>query len=310
MNINTAFSRQLIESAKTDKRIVVIDPEVARSTGMREFAQAHPQSFFEVGVAEQNALGISAGLAACGNLPFCVSFAPFATMRPLEMIRTSVGYTRQPVRIVGAYAAFTDGKDGATHEALEDVGMLRPIPNLLIVSPSDGVMAKAIVRASLQLEAPMYIRLENEDCPQIYDENFAFEIGRIYEIRKGNDVTIAAYGTATHRALEAAKLLDDRGISAQVLDVATLKPFDSNQFMHLLEKTGRLVILEDQVCNGGLASIAAEAVGSAGRKIQMRRLAVPDVFGLSGTPQQLREHFHLSAMDVVNAAMEMMNCEG
>lgn len=131
MNINTAFSRQLIESAKIDKRIVVIDPEVARSTGMREFAQAHPQSFFEVGVAEQNALGISAGFAACGNLPFCVSFAPFATMRPLEMIRTSVGYTRQAVRIVGAYAAFTDGKDGATHEALEDVGMLRPIPNLL-----------------------------------------------------------------------------------------------------------------------------------------------------------------------------------
>lgn len=305
-NINYAFAQQLIACTKEDRRIVVVDPEVARSTKMREFGQAHPDSFFEMGVAEQNAVGVSAGMASCGLRPFCVSFAPFATMRPFEMIRTSVGYTCQPVRIVGAYAAFTDGKDGATHEAMEDVAQLRTIPNLQIVSPSDANSARACVRASLKNNMPMYIRLENEDVPQIYEADFELEIGKSYVLREGSHVTIAAYGTAVHRALEAAIMLESKGISAEVLDTQTLKPFDGETLLRSLHKTGRLITMEDHTLVGGLGSICAEIIARSGMTVEISSLGVPDTFGLSGTPDQLRAYFHITAEDAAATAVKMM----
>lgn len=306
MNINGAFSEQLIECAGKDSRIMVVDPEVARSTKMREFGQAYPDRFFEVGVAEQNGVGISAGLASCGYLPYFVSFSPFATMRPFEMIRTSVAYPNQNVRIVGAYAAFTDGKDGATHEALEDVGMMRTIPNLALVSPSDARMARAIVRASLSHAGPMYIRIENEDVPLLYPEDFSFEIGASYILRQGSDLTIASYGTAVHRALEAAKMLAELGISAEVLDTASLKPFDAECLLSSVRKTGRLITLEDHSIIGGLATIACETLAHANLAVSTEFLGVMDTFGLSGTPDQLRKYFHVATEDVLIAAKKLL----
>jgi len=308
-NINAAFAKQLTECARMDRRIVVVDPEVARSTKMREFGQAHPDSFFEMGVAEQNSVGVSAGMASCGLIPFCVSFAPFATMRPFEMIRTSVGYTCQPVRIVGAYAAFTDGKDGATHEAMEDIAQLRTVPNLQIVTPSDANSARALVKASLKNDMPMYIRLENEDVPTIYADDFEFEIGKSSVLCEGEDVTIAAYGTAVHRALEAADILNKSGIRAEVLDTATLKPFDEGTLLKSLRKTGRLVTMEDHTLVGGLGAICAETIARAGMSVRISSLGIPDVFGLSGTPNQLREYFHITAQDAVCEALRMTRGE-
>lgn len=310
MNINVAFSMQLIESARTDRRIVVVDSDVARSTKMREFGQAHPDSFFQVGIAEQNAAGISAGLASCGNVVFFVTFAPFATMRPFEIIRTSIAYPGQQVRIVGAYAALTDGKDGATHEALEDVGMMRTIPNMTIVTPSDANMARAIVRSSLSFKGPMYIRLENEELPTLYPEDFDFEIGKTYTLKFGTHITLAAYGTAVFRMVEAAKELEKHGVSAEVLDIASLKPFDEDTLLRSIKKTGRLITLEDHTIIGGLASIASELLGKKAICASIRSLAVPDVFGLSGTPNQLREYFNLTTNDVVNIAREMIEQGG
>lgn len=305
-NMNVAFSKQLIACAESDRRIIVVDPEVARSTKMRAFGQAYPDSFVEVGVAEQNAVGISAGLAAGGNVVFCVSFAPFATMRPFEIIRTSAAYPNQNVRIVGAYAGFTDGKDGATHEALEDIANMRSIPRMCVVSPSSAQMSRAIVRAALCHDGPMYIRLENEETPEIYPGDFVFEIGKTCVLRSGEAVTLAAYGTAVHRILAAAEQLEAEGIRSDVLDVASLKPFDDRTLCSSVQKTGRLITLEDHAAVGGLADIAAASLARAGVFARLCALSVPDTFGLSGTQQQLREHFHLNVSDVVSAARALV----
>jgi|AGTN01.2.fsa_nt_gi Transketolase, C-terminal subunit len=306
INLKDAFSEALIQAAYHDKRIIVVDPEVARSTKMREFAMAHPDSFYEMGVAEQNSVGVAAGLASGGNIVFVVAFAPFAVMRPIEIIRTSVAYPKQNVKIVGQYAGFTDGKDGATHECLEDIGMMRTIPDMTIVSPSDAAMTRGLVHAAIAHEGPMYIRLDNESVPAIYPEDFRFEVRKAYKLKEGGDVTLAAYGTAVHRILEASKELEAQGIHAEVIDMATIKPIDRATLLASLRKTGRLVTLEDHNIHAGLASAIAEVVLGSGINPGFRAVAVREQFGISGSLEGIREFFGLTAHDVALAAKELM----
>lgn len=305
-NLKDSFSEKLIEVAASNKKVVVIDPEVARSTKMRAFSFAYPGRFYQVGVAEQNAVGVAAGLATEGNIVFCVAFSPFMVMRPIEMTRTAAAYPKLNVKIVGEYAGFTDGKDGATHECLEDVGMMRSIPGVVVVSPSTPNMTKAMVVPMIEKKGVAYIRVDNEDCEELYPNDVQFVLGKAYIVRKGADVTLAAYGSAVHRICEAAEELKKAGISAEVIDCATIKPIDRDTLVASVKKTGRLITLEDHNLYGGLASAVAEAVLGSGVAPKFKPLAVNDVFGISGNAEQLREYFGLAAKDVVAAAKELM----
>jgi transketolase len=281
----------LLEVAPQEDRLVVLDADVSRTSRTRRFRDAFPQRFYDVGVAEQNLFGIAAGLAATGRIPVAVTFAIFASLRAAEPIRTSICYPRFNVKIIGGYAGLSNGKDGATHQSLEDVAIMRSFANLVVLSPSDAVMTRKMLRAAVEHVGPVYIRLEYENVPRLYDETLQFAIGRGYRLQAGTDVTVAAYGLATHRALAAATTLADEGIAVEVLDLPTLKPLDTALLLASVRKTGALVTVEDHSLIGGLASAASDCLVAAGVSPRVRRLGIADVFTESGSSAALREKY-------------------
>lgn len=299
------FMAELIRIAEADDRVVALDADVSRRTLTRRFRDRFPDRFWDCGVAEQNLMGITAGLAAAGRVPFAFSFAVFVSMRAVEPIRTSICYPRLNAKLIGGYAGLSNGKDGATHQSIEDISIMRTFPNLVVLSPSDSVTAGKIARAAYEHEGPVYIRVEYEETPSIHDPAEAFEIGRGYVVREGADVTIATYGIALARAVEAARNLSSRGIDAEVLDMPSLKPFDRALLARSVRKTGRLVTLEDHNVVGGLASIACEALVDARIAPEFRALGIQDVFTESGNNQELRAKFGTDAAAVVRAAVEL-----
>lgn len=307
-NLRDAFSAGLVEAAEMDERIVVLDPDVARSTKMLKFKERFPENFFEFGVAEQNMMGASVGFAREGFIPFCVAFAPFSVLRPLEITRTSIAYPGLNVKIVGLYAGVSCAKEGATHMTFEDVGAMRSIPGMCVITACDPVMAKAVAHAAAEDNGgPIFIRLDSEELPCIYPEGSKYEIGKAYVLREGSDVTLVGYGSAVHRLLKAADILAETGISAEVIDAATVKPLDRDTIMASAGKTGHIVSLEDHNIYGGLSSALSEILAKEIEKVIYTPVAIMDVFGISGTIQQEQEELHLTAEDVVNAAKNMLN---
>jgi transketolase len=221
-----ALVEELIAIAADDERLVVLDADVSRTSRTRRFRDRYPDRFHDVGVAEQDLFGIAAGLATTGIVPVAVTFAVFASMRAAEPIRTSICYPRLNVKVIGGYAALSNGKDGATHQSLEDVAIMRSFANMVVLAPSDGVMTRKAMRAAFEHQGPVYVRVEYESIPVIHSTDTEFAIGRGIRLRSGDDVTIAAYGTAVIRALEAATALAEQGIAADVLDMVSLKPLD------------------------------------------------------------------------------------
>jgi transketolase len=301
-----AFIEEVIRLGESDERIVMLDADVSRRTLTRRFRDRFPDRFWDLGVAEQNLLGVTAGLAASGRIPIACAFAVFVSMRGIEPFRTSICYPRLNAKVVGGYAGVSNGKDGATHQSIEDVAFMRALPNLVVLSPSDSVMGTLVARAAIAHDGPVYIRIEYEETPTVHPADQSFEIGRAYQLRPGADVTIATYGIALARALDAARVLSSAGIDAEVLEFPTLKPFDAERLVTAVDRTGALISLEDHSVIGGLASAACDALIRAGRSPRFRALGFQDVFTESGRNDEIRARLGVDAAAVVAAARALV----
>lgn len=302
INIREPFIDELIDLAKEEDRLVVLDPDVGSATRTWRFRERYPDRFYEMGIAEQNTFGVAAGLAATGRIVVAATFAVFASMRACEMVRTSISYPRLNVKVIGGYAGLSNGKDGATHQSVEDMAIMRSFPNMVVMCPSDETMARKMVRAAVRHNGPVYIRVEYGYPPTIYPDDLEFSIGRAFVVREGADLTIASYGLALARTLEAAQCLAAEGIEAEVVDVPTLKPFDRETLLGSVRKTGALITVEEHSIIGGLASAAGETLLAAHLCPHFRGLGVPDVFTESGTTDKLRDKYGIGLAAILEAA--------
>jgi transketolase len=305
-NLRDVFMNELIDYAATDKRIVVVDPDVGEATRTWNFGERYPDRFYELGIAEQNAFGVASGLASTGLIVFASTFAVFSSMRAAEMVRTSISYPKRNVKVIGGYAGISNGKDGATHQSLEDIAIMRSFANMVVLAVSDPVSARTVVAAVCEYMGPVYIRMEYEAVPAAHPESFKFQIGKGYLVRKGKDVTIASYGTALHRALAAAGTLQAEGIEAEVLDFPTLKPFDGEALLKSVARTKALVTVEDHNLIGGLKSIVGECLLEAGVGTRYRGLGIRDIYTESGKTEELRSLYGIDAAAVAQAARSLV----
>ena len=302
-DLREAYIDELIALAADEPRLVVLDADVSRTSRSRRFRDAYPDRHVNMGVAEQDMLGVAAGMASAGLLPVTITFAVFTTMRAAEPLRTSICYPALNATVVGGYAGFSNSKDGATHHSIEDVAITRAFPNLAVVTPSDANLTRSVVRAAVAHDGPVYIRLEYEAVPSHHEPGVAFHIGRGYRLREGRDVTIAAYGVAVVRALEAAAQLAAVGIEAEVLDLASLKPLDRELLLESVARTGAIISVEDHNIEGGLGSAIARELLEAGLHPRFRALGIRDTFTESAAkPEHIREKYGLGAGAIVEAA--------
>jgi transketolase len=271
---------------------------------MDVFQQAFPERFIEIGIAEQNLVTVASGMASQGKIPFCSSYAAFSPGRNWEQIRTTIALNDMPVRIIGSHAGVSVGPDGATHQMLEDIAIMRVLPNMVVLAPGDSLEAERATLALATDSRPAYMRLAREASPVITTEHTPFEIGKAYTYREGQDVTIISTGTMTYHALRAAETLMNDGIHAEVIHCPTIKPLDTEHILHSLRKTGRVVTCEEAQSSGGLGGVIAE-LASEHHPVPMRRVGIKDRFGESGTPDQLFEHFGLTARHIAMAVHEI-----
>lgn len=295
------YGKALAELAKTRKDVVVLDADLAGSTKTSEFEKAAPERFVEVGIAEQNMIGVASGLAASGKTVFASTFAVFATGRCWEQIRLAVAYPKQNVKIVSTHCGISVGEDGASHQGLEDIAIMRAIPNMVVVSPADAYEAYAATMALADYKGPCYMRLGRADFPIITEEGAKFEIGKAKVLREGKDVTLFGTGQMVSACLEAAEQLKAKGISAEVINVSTIKPLDTECVLKSVAKTGCAVTAEEHSIIGGLGSAVAELL-SEERPAPLTRVGTKDTFGESGKAELLMEKYGLTAKDIVKAA--------
>lgn len=299
-----AFGETLVELAGAGVDVVAVEADLSKSTTTAKFASAYPDRFFNVGIAEQNMVDTAAGLAVAGKVAFTGSFAVFATGRAYDQVRNTVCYAGLDVKLAPTHAGITVGPDGGSHQMIEDLALMRVLPGMRVLVPADYRAAKGALRAAANTPGPFYVRLGRAGVPEIYPEDFEFELGKAYVLREGNDVTLAACGVMVEQALAAADVLEAEGVSAEVIDVATLKPIDADTLLTSARKTGAVVACEEHSIIGGLGSAVAELLGE-NAPMPMRRVGVRDVFGTSGDPAALMVHFGLTADDVAGAAREI-----
>lgn len=287
--------------------IVVLDADLSKSTKTEVFKKKFPERFINMGIAEQNMISTAAGLASCRKIVFASSFAMFAAGRAFEQIRNSVCYPNLNVKIGATHAGISVGEDGATHQCLEDIGIMRTIPNMVIINPADDVEAQAAVEAAVKHNGPVYLRFGRLGVPVIYDESaYKFELGKGVELKDGSDVTIIATGLLVADALEAEKMLEKDGISARVINIHTIKPIDREIISKAAAETGAIVTCEEHNIIGGLGSAVAEVLCEE-CPVPMERVGVRDKFGKSGVPAQLLKDYGLTADDIVAAAKKVIN---
>jgi transketolase len=294
-----------VKLGESNPDLVVLDADLSKSTKTAEFAKVFPERFFEVGVAEQNLMGTAAGLAAAGKLPFASSFAIFATGRAFEQIRNTIAYPRLGVKIAATHAGITVGEDGASHQSIEDVGLMRMLPNMTVLVPADARETEKAVWAAAEIPGPVYLRLGRLAVPQIYPEDYQFTVGRAVKLREGSDLTFIANGLMVYEALMAAESLQAKGISARVLNLHTVKPLDEAAVILAAKETGAIVTAEEHSVIGGLGSAVAEVLGE-NCPVPMRRVGIYDRFGESGNPEALLEKYGLTARHLVMAAEELL----
>ena len=296
-----AYGEALAELGAVNNDIVVLDADLSASTKTNVFKKAFPNRHFNVGIAEQDLIGVAAGLAATGKIPFASSFAVFATGRAFEQIRNSVCYPRLNVKIAATYAGITVGEDGATHQANEDVAIMRSLPNMSVVVPADAAETKAIIKWAAAYDGPVYIRMGRSKVPDIFDDSYQYTFGKGIVLQDGVDVTLIAMGIMVAKAQEAAKQLEKEGISAAVVNMSTIKPIDAAMITAYAKKTGAVVTCEEHTIMGGLGSAVAEVLGEC-CPVPLTRVGMNDVFGESGTPDELLVKFGLTAEHIVQAA--------
>ncbi len=299
------YGKTLVELAETHD-FVVLDADLAEATKTCYFAKAYPNRFFDCGIAEANMIGIAAGLAASGKTVVASSFAMFAAGRAFEQIRNSVGYPHLNVKICATHAGITVGEDGATHQCLEDLALMRTIPGMTVINPADAREGAAALRAALEMNGPCYIRFGRYAVPVLSDaEEFAFEIGKGQTLRDGEDVTIIATGIMVSTSLEAARILDEKGIHARVLNIHTIKPLDAELIIKAAAETGAIVTAEEHNIIGGLGSAVAECVAES-CPVPVLRVGVKDEFGRSGKVPPLLKLYGLDADAIVEKVETML----
>ncbi len=298
-----AYGNALAELGQRYPNLVVLDADLAAATKTGIFKKKYPDRFIDCGIAEGNMMLIAAGLAADGMIPFASSFAMFSAGRAYEQIRNGICYPKLNVKIGATHAGITVGEDGATHQCLEDLALMRAIPNMVVLNPADAVEAKALVQAAIEHQGPVYLRFGRAAVPVLFDENDKTEIGKGKLLREGTDATIVATGYMVHLALEAAEMLANEGISARVVNIHTVKPLDDALIFECAEKTGAIVTAEEHSVIGGLGSAVCEAI-SASRPTPVLRVGVEDTFGRSGKVQPLLEYYGLTAQNIVAKVKE------
>ena len=297
-----AYGKALASLATVNENILVLDADLSKSTKTADFKAVCEERFFNMGIAEGNMMGVAAGLATCGKIPYVSTFAMFAAGRAFEQIRNSIGYTHLNVKICATHAGLTVGEDGASHQAIEDLALMRTIPGMTVICPADAVETEAAIKAIADFDGPCYVRLGRAAVNVINDENtYKFEIGKGVTLSEGNDVTIIATGIMVDVALEAKEILANKGINARIINIHTLKPIDSELLIKAAKETGAIVTVEEHSIIGGLGSAVSEVI-SEEYPVPVLKVGVKDVFGESGLPNQLLEKYGLTASAVVEKA--------
>lgn len=299
------FGEGLVIAGEENPNVVGLCADLTESTRMEGFKKRFPERFVEVGVAEQNLVTVAAGMAHEGKVPFTSSYATFSPGRNWEQIRTTICYNNQPVKIVGSHAGISVGPDGATHQALEDIAIMRVLPNMVIVVPADSIEAKKATIAIAKNGKPSYIRLSRDKVPVITTENSPFEIGTAEVLMQGKDVTIIACGQMVYMALMVAKKLEEDKISVRVINSHTIKPLDTKTILNAAEETGAIVTVEEHQIAGGLGSAVAEVVSDS-FPVPIKRIGIEDSFGESGSTKELMEKFGLTEENIKKAVLEVL----
>ncbi|MEW6192372.1 MAG: transketolase family protein [Bacillota bacterium] len=300
-----AYGRALVALGEENPDVVVLDADLAKSTKTIDFKKRFPDRFFDFGVAEQNMMGTAAGLAAAGKVPFCSTFAVFAAGRAFDQIRQSIAYPRLNVKIGASHAGITVGEDGSSHQSIEDIALMRVLPNMTVFVPADAVEVAGAVQAAARIKGPVYIRLGRAPVPVLHGPGFVFRPGEAVLLREGRHAAIIAAGIMVAAALEAAEILAQQGVEVRVLDVHTIKPLDMVAVVRAAKETGAVVTAEEHSVIGGLGSAVAELL-SEKCPVVLKRVGIQDSFGESGKPAELLEKYGLTPAHLVAAVHEVL----
>ena len=301
-----AYGKALVKLGKINDDVVVLDADLSKSTKTNDFYKAYPDRFFNMGIAEQNLVGAACGFAAAGKIPFASTFAMFATGRAFEIIRNSACYPKLNVKICATHAGITVGEDGGSHQSVEDISLMRSIPNMTVLVPADGVEAEKMIFAAAEYNGPMYVRLGRSAVPTLFDENYNFEIGKGVVLKEGNDATIIACGMMVNEALIAADMLKEENINVRVINMSTIKPIDTELIIKAAKETKAIVTAEEHSIIGGLGSAVSEVV-SENHPVKVKKVGLNDCFGESGTPGELLEKYGLTAKNIVAKVKEAIH---
>ena len=306
MATREAYGKVLKELGPVMEDLVVMDADLSGSTKSGEFAKVCPDRFFNMGIAEQDLYGAAAGLALSGKTVCASTFAMFATGRAYEIIRNTIGYTGANVKICATHAGITVGEDGASHQTFEDIALMRNIPGMLVVNPSDGVSAEILLKKVLEMKGPAYVRLGRASVPVTYSEDAELEIGKGNLVKNGSDITVIATGIMVNEAIMAADRLSEEGVDVRIIDMHTIKPIDKDIIIKAAEETGAIVTAEEHSVIGGLGSAVAEVVVKE-CPVKMAMVGQQDVYGESGKPEDLKQKYHMTADDIVSSVKTMLN---
>ena len=299
------FGDEIVTLGKENHDILVVDADIGKSCKTGAFRKELPEQYLNVGIAEQHAAGVAAGLATCGQIPFVVTYAAFGSMRMCEMIRQEICYPHLNVKIACSHGGVTPANDGASHQSIEDMGILRTIPNMTVIMPADYWAARKLVRAAAEFDGPVFLRFTRDAIPVIYDESAAFEIGKANLLTDGRDVAIIANGDTVRLALNAAETLSAAGISARVLDMHTIKPLDVEAVQSCIDQIGKIITVEDHNIINGLGSAVADVVAESGKAV-LRRVGIQDQFGMSAPYERLLAMNGITVENIVEIARELV----
>lgn len=300
-----SYGIALVELGRENEKIVVLDADLSKSTKTNGFKSEFKDRFFNAGIAEQNLMGMAAGFANVGNIPFASTFAVFATGRAFEIIRNSICYPKMNVKIAATHAGITVGEDGGSHESIEDIALMNSLPNMTVIVPADHREAMAATKAAAEFEGPVYLRFGRCNTEDIFDENYKFEIGKGVQIRDGNDVAIIAAGMMVQKAIEASKELEARGINARVINISTIKPIDRELIIKAAKETKGIVTAEEHSIIGGLGAMVSEVVCDECPTL-VKMVGIKDTFGESGTPDELMKKYKLTSEAIIEEVNKIL----
>lgn len=298
-----SYGEALVDLGKENKNIVVFDADLSEATKTINFKKEFPERFFDMGIAEQDMLSTAAGISTCGKIPYVSTFAVFAAGRAYDQIRNSICYPNLNVKICATHAGITVGEDGATHQMIEDISLMRTLPNMKVFCPSDDLQTKWIIKEVEKINGPVYVRLCRLATPVIYDKNQKFEIGKALQIGEGTDATVIATGVTVSEAILAKEELEKQGINIRVLDMHTIKPIDKESIVKCAKETKKIITIEDHNIIGGLGSAVCEVLAEE-YPVKVIRMGIPDCFGKSGKAEELMKYFKITKQDIIDDIME------